>query len=295
MGEGEAIEHPWITKAIENAQRKVEGRNFDIRKQLLEYDNVANDQRKEVYKLRNEYMESDSVEDTIKGACEDVLNELMEKYIPPNSLEEAWDVRGLEEAVEKAFLLRLPIAQWLQQDDKLNGATLQEKIWQAIEEVYRAKEQLVETEVMRRFEKSVVLQVLDKHWKEHLAAMDYLRQGIHLRGYAQKNPKQEFKREAFAMFEEMLVSIKQEIVDIVSKVQIRTENDVDAVEKQRRQTKPMHFKHAVADSLHEEPHENEDQADLPQHLFVRQQPKIGRNELCPCGSGKKYKHCHGKI
>jgi len=296
MGEGEAIEHPWVTKAIENAQRKVEGRNFDIRKQLLEYDNVANDQRKEVYKLRNEYMEAESVEETINGACEDVLNELVGKYIPPNSLEELWDVAGLEESIDKTFALQLPIVQWLKEDESLHGGLLQERIWQAIENVYSEKERLAGADVMRRFEKAVLLQLLDNHWKEHLAAMDYLRQGIHLRGYAQKNPKQEFKREAFAMFEEMLNTIKQEMVDIVSKVQVRTQTDVDAVEERRRQTKPMHFKHAAAESLSEEPAAGEDSPEsAPQHPFVRPEPKVGRNALCPCGSGKKYKQCHGKI
>jgi preprotein translocase subunit SecA len=296
MGEGEAIEHPWVTKAIENAQRKVEGRNFDIRKQLLEYDNVANDQRKEVYKLRNEYMEANSVAETIKGACEDVLSNLVDQYIPPHSLEEMWNVPGLKEALEKTLALSLPITEWLKEDDATGEQEVREKIWQAFEKIYQEKEQSAGADVMRRFEKAVLLQVLDKHWKDHLAAMDYLRQGIHLRGYAQKNPKQEFKREAFAMFEEMLGAIKQEVVDIISKVQVRTQTDVDAVEEQRRQTKPMHFKHAAADSLREEESAEGVRAeDVPQHPFVRQQPKIGRNELCPCGSGKKYKHCHGKI
>ncbi|EIJ43739.1 preprotein translocase, SecA subunit [Beggiatoa alba B18LD] len=307
MEAGEAIEHPWVSKAIENAQRKVEGRNFDIRKQLLEYDDVANDQRKVVYEQRNELMESENVYDTIRAIRLDVLNEIIDTYIPPQSLDEQWNVEGLEKAIEETFGAQLPIRQWLDEDHELHEASLRQKIADQLEARYLEKEQLAGAEVLRHFEKAVMLQLLDSQWKEHLAAMDYLRQGIHLRGYAQKNPKQEYKREAFEMFSKLLERFKQEVVGMVSKVHIRTQAEVDAVEEERRKQAAalasMQFQHAQVDGLTneltevaspaEEATENKEQASHTP--YVRQVPKVGRNEPCPCGSGKKYKQCHGKL
>jgi len=302
MEEGEAIEHPWVTKAIENAQRKVEGRNFDIRKQLLEYDDVANDQRKVIYEQRNELMESEDISETIKAIRYDVLTAVINTYIPPSSLEELWDTEGLEAALEQRFAVKLPITQWLHDEHDLHEAPLRQRISDHIETVYIDKETHVGAEVMRHFEKAIMLQILDGHWKEHLAAMDYLRQGIHLRGYAQKNPKQEYKREAFEMFEHLLGRVKENVIDIVSKVQIRAEQDVEAIEQQRRQTVPMEFQHARVDGLANEYADDAERhavqskkPEEPIHQpFVRNERKIGRNEPCPCGSGKKYKHCHGQ-
>ncbi len=297
MEEGEAIEHPWVNKAIENAQRKVEGRNFDIRKQLLEYDDVANDQRKVIYEQRNDLMSSDDISDTVKNVRWDIVNGVINQYIAPQSLDEQWDVKGLEEALAGEFGIAMPLQQWLDEDDALHEETLREKIVATLEQSYADKEAEVGGETMRHFEKAVMLQVLDGLWKEHLAAMDYLRQGIHLRGYAQKNPKQEYKREAFEMFEQLLDRIKNEVVGIVSRVQVRAEEDVEAIEEQRRSSTQMEFQHAEASAMaeaggggpvNEAPPE-------PHQPFVRQGRKVGRNEPCPCGSGKKFKHCHGRL
>ncbi len=292
MQEGEAIEHPWVTKAIENAQRKVEGHNFDIRKQLLEYDDVANDQRKVIYQQRNELMETEDISDTIKVLREEVVNELIDQYIPPQSLEEQWDVPGLEKALEQELGLQLPIARWLEEDDSLHEETLRQRILEALEQAYAEKEALAGSAVMRDFEKAVMLQVLDSNWKDHLAAMDHLRQGIHLRGYAQKNPKQEYKREAFEMFSAMLDNIKREVIGILSRVQVRAAEDVEAVEEQRRSRAPRQYRHPQASALGGEAPEA---AEEPRRPVVREGRKIGRNEPCPCGSGKKYKHCHGRL
>ncbi len=292
MQEGEAIEHPWVTKAIENAQRKVEGHNFDIRKQLLEYDDVANDQRKVIYQQRNELMEAEDISDTIKVLREEVVNELIDQYIPPQSLEEQWDVPGLEKALEQELGLQLPIARWLEEDDSLHEETLRQRILEALEQAYAEKEALAGSAVMRDFEKAVMLQVLDSNWKDHLAAMDHLRQGIHLRGYAQKNPKQEYKREAFEMFSAMLDNIKREVIGILSRVQVRAAEDVEAVEEQRRSRAPRQYRHPQASALGGEAPEA---AEEPRRPVVREGRKIGRNEPCPCGSGKKYKHCHGRL
>jgi len=292
MKEGEAIEHPWVTKAIENAQRKVEAHNFDIRKQLLEFDDVANDQRKVVYQQRNELMVEDDISDMIAGIRHDVVDAVISTHIPPGSLDEQWDVAGLESAIEREFGQRMAIREWLEADPSLHEDSLRARIQQEIGEAYAAKEQLVGASVLRHFEKSIMLQVLDQAWKEHLAAMDYLRQGIHLRGYAQKNPKQEYKREAFEMFSTMLERIKHDVVSIIAKVQVRTESDVEAVDAQRRQTAPMEFQHAQASAVAEAEETASTQA--KQVPLVRGR-KIGRNEPCPCGSGKKYKHCHGQL
>jgi len=291
MQQGEAIEHPWVSKAIENAQRKVEGHNFDIRKQLLEYDDVANDQRKVIYEQRNELMAAEDISATIRVLRSDVLNDAISIYVPPNSLDEMWDIAGLEAALEHDFGLKFDIAGWLASDDNLHEETLRQRIVDETEMLYAAKEEMAGAAVLRHFEKAVMLQTLDSHWKEHLAAMDYLRQGIHLRGYAQKNPKQEYKREAFALFNQMLERIKQEVVSILTKVQVRAEADVEAVEQQRRTQAPLEYQHAEVSALQEESALDED-ADKP---FVRDGRKVGRNEPCPCGSGKKYKQCHGRM
>jgi preprotein translocase subunit SecA len=281
MEHGEAIEHPWVTKSIENAQRKVEGRNFDIRKQLLEFDDVSNDQRKVIYEQRNELMDEADIADVIKAIRADVVHGLIEQHIPPQSLEEMWDVSGLEERLKGEMSLDLPLSKWLEDDDKLHEETLRDKILAEVEANYSAKEEMVGADVIRQFEKAVMLQSLDSHWKEHLAAMDHLRQGIHLRGYAQKNPKQEFKRESFELFAELLDNLKYDVVGILSKVQIKAESDVDAVEEQHRKAEeaPKEYTHESASQPTQE----------------KALPRVGRNEACPCGSGKKYKQCHGKL
>lgn len=287
MKRGESIEHPWVNKAIENAQRKVETRNFDIRKQLLEYDDVANDQRKVIYEQRNELLDDGNIGDTIEVVRKDVISDVVSQYIPPESLEEMWDIKTLEECLKSDFDLDLPIQQWLDADDKLFEETLRERIQDEAERAYKQKEEMVGEEVMRQFEKAIMLQNLDTHWKEHLAAMDHLRQGIHLRGYAQKNPKQEYKRESFQLFADMLESLKLEVIKILSKVKVRAESDVEAVEEQRRHTDSL-----PKEYQHESQSESTDQGNS---TTVRENPKVGRNDPCPCGSGKKYKQCHGKL
>jgi preprotein translocase subunit SecA len=299
MERGEAIEHPWVSRAIENAQRKVEGRNFDIRKQLLEYDDVANDQRKVVYEQRNELMEVEDISESITSLRVDVLDELFHGYIPPQSLEEQWDVAGLSEALSENFGGDWPVQQWLDEDDDLHEETLKQRILDDLVSIYADKEQQVGGDNLRHFEKAIMLQTLDGHWKEHLAAMDYLRQGIHLRGYAQKNPKQEYKREAFAMFSSMLDSIKAEVVGLLSKVQVQ-QPEAMAMQEPQPQATDFEFKHEAFEGLPEEmaeqPAEGAMESSEDQHQpFVRDGRKIGRNEPCPCGSGKKYKQCHGRL
>ncbi|MFM5856178.1 preprotein translocase subunit SecA [Aeromonas media] len=294
MEEGEAIEHPWVTKAIENAQRKVEGRNFDIRKNLLEFDDVANDQRKVVYEQRNELLDTNDISDTIHVIRDDVYGSVIDEYIPPQSLEEMWDVPGLEARLKSDFALDLPLQQWLAEDDKLYEEKLRERILEEATKLYAHKEELVGKDVLRNFEKAVMLQTLDGLWKEHLAAMDHLRQGIHLRGYAQKNPKQEYKRESFDLFTQMLETLKRDVVSILSRVQVQ-ERDVEAMEEQQRQqaeAAPRTYTHAAAEN---QLADEETQADVAPVTFVRDEQKVGRNDPCPCGSGKKYKHCHGQL
>jgi preprotein translocase subunit SecA len=296
MEKGEAIEHPWVTKAIENAQRKVEGRNFDIRKQLLEYDDVANDQRKVVYEQRNELMEVDDISESITALRSDVVDGIFHSYVPPQSMEEQWDTAGLSQALEEAFGGEWPIQQWLDTDHDLHEETLQQRILDTLEGIFKEKEQAAGSDAMRHFEKAVMLQTLDSHWKEHLASMDYLRQGIHLRGYAQKNPKQEYKREAFQMFSAMLDSIKREVTGILSKVQVQYPEQM-ALQERQPQQREFEFKHEEFSGLGDEtPPAEEAPEREPEHQpFVREGRKIGRNEPCPCGSGKKYKHCHGRL
>lgn len=291
MDEGEAIESKMLSRSIEKAQRKVEGRNFDIRKQLLEYDDVANDQRKVVYELRDELMKVDDISDMIEHNRVDVFNSIIDTYIPPQSLEEMWDIEGLQERLKNDFDLSLPIQTWLDEDDKLYEEALRERILEQAATVYKEKEQTVGVSVMRNFEKSVMLQTLDTLWKEHLAAMDHLRQGIHLRGYAQKNPKQEYKRESFELFEGLLDSLKSDVIAILSKVRVQQQDEVERMEAQRiaqaeEIARRAQTQHASSDN------QNKDDG---HHPMVREERKVGRNESCPCGSGKKYKQCHGKI
>lgn len=297
MEQGEAIEHPWVTRAIENAQRKVEGHNFDIRKQLLDYDNVANDQRKVIYEQRNEIMAADDISDTIRTIRADVINSTIDIYVPPQSLEEQWDIPGLEEALEQIGV-KLPVSTWLKEDHDLHEESLRERILESVAKVYAEKEAAAGAAVMRQFEKAVMLQVLDSMWKEHLAAMDYLRQGIHLRGYAQKNPIQEYKREAFDLFTQLLNRIKGEVIAILTKVRVQAEKDVQAVEQQRRShNMSMNYEHAEATALAAAAEGGDAVAtDQGAHTpYIREDRKIGRNEPCPCGSGKKYKQCHGRL
>ncbi len=297
MKPGEAIEHPWVSRAIENAQRKVESRNFDIRKQLLEYDDVANDQRKAVYEQRNELMDSDDISATIEALRVDVVNKVIDRYIPPNSIEEQWDVPGLEAALKEEFALDAPVREWLEQDENLHEETLRQRIVDELTRIYKEKEALVGSEGMRQYEKGVMLQVLDTLWKEHLAAMDYLRQGIHLRGYAQKNPKQEYKREAFEMFSDMLERLKHEVISVLSHVEVR--DRPPETEARRISDDAFQFQHEEFTGFDAEEGEAAppDGGDIPEKpaTFVREGRKIGRNEPCPCGSGKKYKQCHGKL
>ncbi|HCG5568158.1 TPA: preprotein translocase subunit SecA [Vibrio parahaemolyticus] len=296
MEEGEAIESKMLSRSIEKAQRKVEGRNFDIRKQLLEYDDVANDQRKVVYELRDELMNVDDISDMIEQNREDVLTAIIDEYIPPQSLEDMWDVEGLQERLKADFDLEAPIKQWLEEDDKLYEEALREKIISLAVEVYKAKEEVVGAQVLRNFEKSVMLQTLDTLWKEHLAAMDHLRQGIHLRGYAQKNPKQEYKRESFELFEGLLEALKTDVITVLSRVRVQQQEEVERMEEQRRAqaeeaARRAQAQHAAAENQLADGEESEG-SNQP---VVRDERKVGRNEPCPCGSGKKYKQCHGQI
>jgi preprotein translocase subunit SecA len=299
MPEGEAIEHPWVTRAIENAQRKVEARNFDIRKQLLEYDDVANDQRRVIYQQRNELLESDDISDTIRAMREGTVNDTISTYVAPGSVDEQWDIPSLEKTLAAELTLQVPIAQWLKDDESLDEEDLRQKIIEAAHAHYEAKLAQVERDALHHFERAVMLQTLDNHWREHLAALDHLRQGIHLRGYAQKNPKQEYKREAFELFSLMLDSVRNEVIRIVMTVQIRGEEDVAAVEEPVM-LQNVSYQHAEYDSTlaaEEEPQDAEAAvATAPKaQPFVRQGEKVGRNDPCPCGSGKKYKQCHGRL
>jgi preprotein translocase subunit SecA len=295
MEEGEAIEHPWVSRAIENAQRKVEGRNFDIRKSLLEFDDVANDQRKVVYEQRNELMDSTDISETIHVIREDVFSATIDNYIPPQSLEELWDVQGLESRLKSDFALDLPIQKWLDDDDKLHEETLREKILEAAVAEYDRKTGQVGAAAMRQFEKSVMLQTLDQLWKEHLGAMDHLRQGIHLRGYAQKNPKQEYKRESFELFTEMLENLKSDVIGIISRIQVKAPEEVEQLEQRRREVAQAQQQSAQHQSADNQLADEQDAASGDAQTFVRHGQKVGRNDPCPCGSGKKYKQCHGKL
>ena len=295
MQRGEAIEHKMVTNAIEKAQKKVEGRNFDMRKQLLDYDDVANDQRTQVYAQRNELMDTDDLSDLVDAIRRDVFTSVVATYIPPQSLIEQWDIPGLTNEFATQFALEMPIQAWLDDDESLYEETLLEKIIDEATRRHDEKIGIVGEDTMRRFEKQVLLQVLDNQWKDHLAAMDYLRQGIHLRGYAQKNPKQEYKREAFELFTSMLDQIKRESVRVLTAVQVPTKEEIEAQEEARRQQAVEQL--AKAQATHDAVTSKEDSA--PDAVATKPLPavshKVGRNEPCPCGSGKKYKQCHGRI
>ena len=295
MERGEAIEHRMVTNAIEKAQRKVEGRNFDIRKQLLEYDDVANDQRQIIYRQRDELLSDDEIGETITAIREDVVNDAIDGFIAPMSVEEQWDILGLEKQLEAEFGLNLPVAQWLDEDDTLHEEPLRQRIVDAVQAAYDEKAEGIGPG-MRQLEKQIMLQVLDTLWKEHLQVMDQLRQGIHLRAYANKNPKQEYKRESFALFEGLLQRLKYEVVRFLSNVQVQRSDEAAAIEQQRREAaaeQKMAFEHAEAGSA-VAPAADAPPPAAPQPM-TRAQPKVGRNDPCPCGSGKKYKQCHGAL
>ena len=297
MEHGEAIEHKMVSNAIEKAQRKVEGRNFDIRKALLEYDDVANDQRTVIYEQRNDLMATEDVSETVDAIRDEVVANKFSEYVPPQSLEEQWDIPGLEKALETDFGVKIPVQEWLDTDDTLHEETLHQKVYDHILEVYKQKEIQVGEQTMRTFEKQVMLQVLDTLWKEHLQTMDHLRQGIHLRGYAQKNPKQEYKRESFHLFQELLENIKRDVIRILSHVQVQQPEDVEEMEKQRREQaerQQMDFTHDQSSAMGEETEASSEEAEAPAP-FTREGRKVGRNEPCTCGSGKKYKQCCGKL
>jgi preprotein translocase subunit SecA len=295
MREGEAIESKLLTRQIERAQRKVEAHNFDIRKNLLEYDDVANDQRKVVYHQRAELMEAEEIEESVAAIREEVVAITAEQYIPPGSLEELWDADGLSKALESEFGVRADVARWAHDDKTLSAEAIAEKAIEEVAKAYEEKVSNIGAELMRGVEKQVMLRQLDYHWKEHLAGMDHLRQGIGLRSYAQKNPKQEYKREAFEMFGVMLEQVKHDTISILSRIRIQGEDDLNEMSERKQSPDAMKFQHAEATALGSQP-EGGQQAPPPQaEPFVRDSRKVGRNEPCPCGSGKKYKQCHGKL
>ena len=303
LKDGEAIEHPFITRAIESAQRKVESHNFDIRKQLLEYDNVANEQRKVIYEQRDELMAVEDISETIEAIRDDVIHSLINRYIAPHTSEENWDLVEFETQIKQDFALDMPIREWLEKDESLHEDTLRQKILAEFIEKYRDKEQKVGAELMRHLEKTIMLRSLDTHWKEHLATMDHLREGIHLRGYAQQDPKQAYKREAFKKFSGMLENLKYVVMSTLYSVQIKAEDELRLAEEQKRRQvmerqKRMNFIHADMGSLapsNEANAEANGAEDRPVIQMLRSEPKVGRNDPCPCGSGKKYKQCCGKI
>ncbi|WP_438767022.1 preprotein translocase subunit SecA [Kushneria sp. TE3] len=305
LEKGEAIEHKMVSNAVERAQRKVEGRNFDMRKQLLEYDDVANDQRRVVYEQRDEILASDNVSDNVQGLRVEMLDHAISSYVPPQSLAEQWDLSGLEEHLRQEFNLEAPVTTWAREDEDFHEEMLRERLHEQLRQAWAKKEESVGDETMRRFEKQVMLQVLDTRWKEHLQSMDHLRRGIHLRGYAQKNPKQEYKRESFELFQTLLHNIKSDVVRILSHVQVRQQADPETLERERRENlerEQQASEMTRTDVAHEDvpaPEVSEEAvaaAEAVQNPTVRrEEPKVGRNDICPCGSGKKYKHCHGSL
>lgn len=304
MKEGEAIEHRWVTRSIENAQQKVEARNFDIRKNLLKYDDVANDQRRAIYTQRDAILETGSITENVGMIHADVVNTVTSSFIPPQSIDEQWDIEGLEKALTADFGATAHIRQWLDDDNALHEEGVRERLVSMVWGNYQAKREQIGIEIANQLEKQLMLQILDRHWKDHLAAMDYLRQGIHLRGYAQKNPEQEYKVEAFQLFEQLLAAVKMELVQTLARIQVQSQEEVEAIEAQRlaeAEAMSLQFQHADAASASaEEPVDaefalaEEGQA-APQAPFVREGDKVGRNDPCPCGSGKKFKHCHGQL
>ncbi len=290
MKEDEAIEAGMLNRAIENAQRKVEAHNFDIRKHLLDYDDVANDQRRVVYRQRSDLMELEEVQDTVVEFREQVIESVVNQFVPPGSIDEQWDLDALESALEGDFGISVPLRRWMAAEELTNEEVLRQRVSQSVVNHFEAREAQIGAEVFRHFEKALMLNVLDQQWKDHLASMDYLRQGIHLRGYAQRQPMQEYKREAFEMFTQMLSSVQHEVIRVLSRVQITAGEDAEAVEATGPQSSALQFQHADAPSLVTAPTKGE--AEQP---FVREGRKVGRNEPCPCGSGKKFKQCHGAL
>ncbi|MGA8032948.1 MAG: SEC-C metal-binding domain-containing protein, partial [Casimicrobiaceae bacterium] len=295
MPEGEPIEHPIVNRSIAKAQNRVESRNFDIRKQLLEYDDVSNDQRKVIYQQRNELLEGEDVAETVGNMIRGEMDAVVRRHVPAESVEEQWDIPALEATLASEFQLRAPVDEWLKAEPELEDDALRERVQKLAIEAWHAKEEQVGTELLRQFERSLMLQTLDQQWREHLASLDHLRQGIHLRGYAQKNPKQEYKREAFELFSDMLDRIKQDVVKIVLTVQVRSQEDVQAVEPEPAVSN-VQYQHAEYDqALGASAGDDADTAVAVAPPFVRAGEKVGRNDPCPCGSGKKYKHCHGRL
>jgi preprotein translocase subunit SecA len=292
MPEGEAIEHPLVTRSLESAQRKVEARNFDIRKQLLEYDDVSNDQRKVIYQQRNELLETDDITETTTAMRHGVIADIFRIHVPADTLEEQWDVAGLERALATELQIEVSVAQWLRDEPTITDEEILERLVKDADAAYQAKTDLVGADSFHQFERNVMLQSLDSHWREHLAALDHLRQGIHLRGYAQKNPKQEYKREAFELFETLLDLVRKEVTRIVFTVQIRSAEDVEETAP-HADVQNVKYQHADYD---EALGNSADATPAAAHTpAVSQGPKVGRNDPCPCGSGKKYKQCHGKL
>ncbi|HVE49905.1 MAG TPA: preprotein translocase subunit SecA [Casimicrobiaceae bacterium] len=299
MPEGEPIEHPIVDRSIEKAQHRVESRNFDIRKQLLEYDDVANDQRKVIYQQRNELLEAADIAETIESMVRGQVDETVRRFVPPESVEEQWDLKGLETALQSDYQVGAEVGSWMTKEPDLGDEAMRERIVEMAVAQWRAKEEQAGSEVIRQFERSLMLQTLDQHWREHLANLDHLRQGIHLRGYAQKNPKQEYKREAFELFSEMLDRIKHDVVKIVLTVQVRTQEDVQAVEEPPPVSN-VRYQHADYEEALAGPANGDGDTAVaaapPKAIpFARAGEKVGRNDPCPCGSGKKYKHCHGRL
>ncbi|MFA7292612.1 MAG: SEC-C metal-binding domain-containing protein, partial [Rhodocyclaceae bacterium] len=289
MPEGEAIEHPLVSRSLESAQRKVEGRNFDIRKQLLEYDDVSNDQRKVIYAQRNELLETDDISETITAMRGGVVEEIFRVHVPAESVEEQWDIPMLEKVLQAELQLDVPVAEWIKQEPNLTDDEILARIVAAADTAYAEKVELVGGESFHQFERNVMLQSLDTHWREHLAALDHLRQGIHLRGYAQKNPKQEYKREAFELFEGLLDAVRNDVTRLLVTVQIRSAEDVEETAP-HAEVQNVQYHHADYDEAL-----GAAEGDAPKPPPAHAVPKIGRNDACPCGSGKKYKHCHGKL
>ena len=295
MPEGEAIEHRWVSKAIEGAQKKVEGRNFDMRKSILEYDDVANDQRRVIYQQRDEILAREDLTTSVDGIRKDVLAGLVQEFMPPQSIEDQWDLEGLEKRLAEEFRLPLPIRQWMSEDRELHTDGVIEKVQAAMEADYQRKEALAGAETLRRIEKHVMLQVLDHHWKEHLASMDYLRQGIHLRGYAQVDPKQEYKREAFTLFQQLLEQVQYEFVRVLQNLNIQSDEELARMEREREEEARRLAAQMKLQQMDPDAPQAENAEPERQQPQVRDGRKVGRNEPCPCGSGKKYKQCHGKL
>ena len=301
MQKGEAIEHRWVSRSIEGAQRKVEARNFDIRKNLLKYDDVANEQRRAIYGQRDDVLASESLAESFEAMYEDVVSTVMSEFIPPQSIDDQWDVEGFEKALKADFEIEIPVKQWLDEDDRLEETGLRAKVAAAAREAYKAHRANIGDEMTNMIEKQIMLQVLDRHWKEHLAAMDYLRQGIHLRGYAQKNPEQEYKRESFQLFQQLLGAVKLEVVQSIARIHVPSAAEIEAMEAQQAAdaaAMKLHFEHEQLTGLPEDAHvpmESDEQqpAAKPPNPYANQY--VGRNDPCPCGSGKKYKQCHGQL